>query len=92
MRETVPKAVQDCHDLLRWLIPHLDEFPRARRFTLGERLEGDLLDVPARRRKCESGGSTQRVMSVPGFLGRGGRGRARTAVRACLAASSVPIS
>ena len=47
MRETVPKAVQDCHDLLRWLIPHLDKFPRARRFTLGERLEGGLLDVLA---------------------------------------------
>ena len=45
MKETVPKAVQDCHDLLRWLIPHLDKFPRARRFTLGERLEVGLLDV-----------------------------------------------
>ena len=47
MRETVPRAVQDCHDLLRWLIPHLDKFPRARRFTLGERLETGLLDVLA---------------------------------------------
>ena len=41
----MPQAVQDCHDLLRWLIPLLDKFPRARRFTLGERLEGGLLDV-----------------------------------------------
>ena len=47
MIETVPKAVQDCHDLLRWLIPHLDKFPRARRFTLGERLEAGLLGVLA---------------------------------------------
>ena len=47
MREAVPKAVQDCHDLLRWLLPHLDKFPRARRFTLGERLEVGLLDVLA---------------------------------------------
>ena len=47
MREPVPQAVQDCHDLLRWLIPHLDKFPRARRFTLGERLEVELLDVLA---------------------------------------------
>ena len=47
MKETVPKAVQDCHDLLRWLIPHLDRFPRSRRFTLGERLETGLLDVLA---------------------------------------------
>ena len=47
MNEVVPRAVQDCHDLLRWLIPHLDKFPRARRFTLGERLETALLDVLA---------------------------------------------
>lgn len=47
MKETVPKAVQDCHDLLGWLIPHLDKFPRTRRFTLGERLEAGLLDVLA---------------------------------------------
>ena len=45
MRESVPKAVQDCHELLRWLIPQLDRFPRARRFTLGERLESGMLDV-----------------------------------------------
>jgi len=30
---------------LLWLIPLLDTFPRARRFTLGERLESTLLDV-----------------------------------------------
>ena len=47
MNEVVPRAVQDCRDLLRWLIPHLDKFPRARRFTLGERLETALLDVLA---------------------------------------------
>ena len=37
--------VQDCHDLLIWLIPLLDQFPRARRFSLGERLETGLLEV-----------------------------------------------
>ena len=31
--------------MLLWVIPHLDKFPRVRRFTLGERLEGGLLDV-----------------------------------------------
>ena len=40
-----PKAVEDCHDLLLWLIPHLDKLPRTRRFTLGERLESRLLAV-----------------------------------------------
>jgi hypothetical protein len=41
----VPQAVQACHELLLWLIPLLDKFPRSRRFTLGERLETGLLKV-----------------------------------------------
>ena len=28
----VPQAVQACHELLLWLIPQLDTFPRSRRF------------------------------------------------------------
>jgi hypothetical protein len=36
---TVPQAVQTCHEVLLWLIPQLDKFPRSRRFTLGDRLE-----------------------------------------------------
>ena len=40
-----PLAVRRCHELLLWLIPLLDQFPRNRRFTLGERLESGLLDV-----------------------------------------------
>jgi hypothetical protein len=30
---TVPQAVQSCHELLLWLIPQLDKFPRSRRFS-----------------------------------------------------------
>ncbi|BBA32746.1 hypothetical protein sS8_0781 [Methylocaldum marinum] len=45
MADTTPKAVDDCHELLRWIIPRLDKFPRSRRFTLGERIETGLLDV-----------------------------------------------
>lgn len=37
--------MQVCHELLVWLIPLLDHFPRNRRFTLGERLETGLLKV-----------------------------------------------
>ena len=44
-RNSLPKAVQDCHTLLIWLIPLLDNFPRNRRFTLGERLESGLLEI-----------------------------------------------
>jgi hypothetical protein len=43
--EAVPQAVQSCHELLAWLIPLLDSFPRVRRFTLGERLESGFLLV-----------------------------------------------
>lgn len=45
MAPNVPQAVQSCHELLRWLIPHLDKFPRVRRFTLGERIEDGVLEV-----------------------------------------------
>ncbi len=44
-QNSLPKAVQDCHNLLTWLIPLLDNFPRNRRFTLGERLEAVLLEI-----------------------------------------------
>ena len=43
--DTSPQAVVACHDLLEWVIPQLDKFPRARRFTLGERIETGLLFV-----------------------------------------------
>ncbi len=45
MSDRTPQAVQACHELIRWLVPQLDKFPRLRRFTLGERLEQSLLDV-----------------------------------------------
>ena len=45
MPATIPHAVQSCHELLRWLVPQLDKFPRSRRFTLGEQLEVGLLAV-----------------------------------------------
>lgn len=41
----LPVAISDCHQLLAWIIPHLDTFPRIRRYTLGERLEQTLLVV-----------------------------------------------
>jgi hypothetical protein len=44
MSTSLPQAVQSCHELLLWLIPQLDTFPRARRFTLGERIETRIND------------------------------------------------
>jgi len=43
MPATVPQAVQSCHELLLWLIPQLDKFPRARRFTLEMKVGSDLV-------------------------------------------------
>jgi hypothetical protein len=45
MAPNVPQAVQSCHELLLWLVPQLDKLPRARRFTLGERLENGSIEV-----------------------------------------------
>jgi hypothetical protein len=44
-RDATPQAVVACHDLLAWVIPQLDKFPRQRRFTLGDRIESGLLHV-----------------------------------------------
>jgi hypothetical protein len=41
----LPVAINDCHQLLAWIVPQLDNFPRSRRFTLGEKLELLLMEV-----------------------------------------------
>ncbi|MCP4419314.1 MAG: diversity-generating retroelement protein Avd [Chloroflexi bacterium] len=40
-----PKAVEDCHQLLLWLLPKLDQFPRKRQFTIAHRLHNRFLDI-----------------------------------------------
>ena len=45
MKNTLPKAVDDCHKLLLWLIPQLDKLPRKRRFTLGDKIENLSLKI-----------------------------------------------
>lgn len=42
---STPKAVQDCRDLLLWMLPHLDRLPKNRRYTLGEKLENRVLTI-----------------------------------------------
>ena len=75
--ESVPRAVQACHELLAWLIPLLDDFPRVRRFTLGERLETgllavleDLVDVAYSRDKRVSLTRANRRLSITRHLWR----------------------
>lgn len=41
----MPQAVQSCHEVLAWVIPQLDKFPRVRRFTQGERIERGVFGV-----------------------------------------------
>ncbi len=41
----IPQAVDNCHALILWMIPQLDKLPRKRRFTLGDRIENNLLIV-----------------------------------------------
>ena len=31
-------AITKCYDLILWLVPKLDKFPRTRKFTLGDRM------------------------------------------------------
>jgi hypothetical protein len=38
-------AVQKAYDLNRWLLPHVDGFPRKFKFTLGDRLQAAALDL-----------------------------------------------
>ena len=42
---TTAGVVETCHELLKWLIPRLDDFPRSRRFTLGVQLEQGVLGL-----------------------------------------------
>ena len=42
---TTAGVVETCHELLKWLIPRLDDFPRNRRFTLGAQLEQGVLGL-----------------------------------------------
>lgn len=55
VKASTPEAVEQCHELLRWIIPHLNRFPRQHRFTLGERIESGLLELLAGKRGRKKG-------------------------------------
>lgn len=46
-RRTGP-ALEAMYQFLLWLVPAVDKFPRARKFTLGDRIEAAALDVQDR--------------------------------------------
>ncbi len=77
MQPKTPQAIQTCHDLLAWVIPLLDQFPRNRRFTLGERIESGLLsvlekltDAAYRKDKAQSLNEANRKLAVVRHLWR----------------------
>jgi len=45
IKDSTPQAVEICHQLILWIVPQLDKFPRNRRYTLGETMESGLLSV-----------------------------------------------
>lgn len=40
-----PVAVTKAYDFVKWLLPKVESFPRAYKFTVGERLAGQGLDL-----------------------------------------------
>jgi len=62
LNDNSPQAVQSCHELLAWIIPQLDKLPRARRFTLGERIETGLLYVLERLIEAAYGHSREQSL------------------------------
>ncbi len=61
---STPQAIHLCHQLLVWLIPLLDQFPRKRRFTLGERLEDALLEVLERLIEAAYSSANQKTTAL----------------------------
>lgn len=43
--DTVPAIVGRAYDFVLWLLPKVDNFPKAHRFTVGERLTANGLDL-----------------------------------------------
>jgi hypothetical protein len=43
-RATGP-ALEACYQLILWLVPTIEKFPRSQKFLLGDRLQGQALDV-----------------------------------------------
>lgn len=39
------QAVTKMYDVIKWLIPHVNKFPRSHKFTLGDRITNLSLDV-----------------------------------------------
>lgn len=45
MPESTIKAVPKLYDVIKWLLPHVEKFPRSHKFTLGDRIANTALDT-----------------------------------------------
>ncbi|MEK7376373.1 MAG: hypothetical protein AABZ57_04305 [Candidatus Margulisiibacteriota bacterium] len=42
-------SIAKIYDLIRWLMPIVSKFPKCKRYTLGQRIEDNLLDILNKR-------------------------------------------
>ncbi|MFA5104982.1 MAG: diversity-generating retroelement protein Avd [Candidatus Margulisiibacteriota bacterium] len=40
-------SIAKTYDLIRWLMPTVSKFPKCKRYTLGQRIENNILDILA---------------------------------------------
>ena len=45
MSESTIKAVPKLYDVIKWLLPRVEKFPRSHKFTLGDRIANAALDT-----------------------------------------------
>jgi len=61
MNEELP-IIQKTFDMLLWLIPKIDKFPRKQKFLLGERIESKALDFLGLLQKARYMGQKKNVL------------------------------
>ena len=59
MKDELP-IIQKTFDMLLWLIPKIDQFPRKQKYLLGERIERTALDFMASLQKAKYYGSKKK--------------------------------
>ena len=62
------RAIPKTYDLLKWLLPLVSKFPRDKKYTLGQRLENELLDILALLLEANFYGSAESATLSPGLI------------------------
>jgi len=61
LSNTVPPVVQKAYEAALWLIPKAGRFPRAHRFTIGDRLVNHVIDLVESLASAAYAGASQRA-------------------------------